>query len=445
MPCGFRGYVMKLDPALRIEQKLHLSPQLQYTLTLLQMDTLSLLEHIRKEASENPLIALDALPSPGIPRVPVSDQTVLEIPDTSPDSTLRSALLQQIPPALDRKTEWVLRRLIDALEPSGYLDISPQELLPDVPAPLLAQALSILQSMEPAGVGASSLSECLLLQLRRLPAAPELAFALAERYLDAIAAGHLRKIAREEQVSLPRVEEALCCIRQLKPFPADGYQQSEQTIYTVPDIIVTAENGILSVKLAEHTSPALTRNPVYADMLEHLDDPEAFRYLKERASSLSRLEQAIAMRSHTLLSVAKVIVNRQSPYFSGQSTTLRPLTLKDISEELGIHISTVSRAVQDKYLICPQGTFRLRHFLSRYIPEKNGDSDPNDGQDAAARMIQELVAAEDPASPFSDQQLFDKLRERGINISRRSVANYREKLSIPSSYVRKNQSRYSKI
>ena len=430
---------MKFEPGLRIEQKLHLSPQMQYTLILLQMDTTALLQHIKEQAMENPLISLENLPVLRVPQISDSDESIREIPDTHTRNTLHQSLHQQIPLSLSKDEEWVVKQLIDSLDPSGYLGDTPERLAKDfgVSMALMEQELKTLRNMSPPGIGATSLSECFILQLKRIPEAPPLAQRIAEHYLEDIAAGHLRKIARKENVPLHCVEEALSYIRTLSPVLDKEYDQNDPSIYCTPDIIVTYEDRKLCVSLTEQASPVLAKNPVYMDMLANIGDPAVRTYLKERAASLTKLEQAIAMRSQTLLSVARVIVTKQKQFFTGDQQALTPLSLKDISLELGLHISTVSRAIQDKYLICSKGMFPLRHFLSRYIP---GTSDANtsaDGQDHVLRIIQDLIKAEDPRSPLSDQQIFDKLQADGISISRRSVVNYREKLSIPSSYVRR--------
>lgn len=432
---------MELTPGLQMEQKLHLAPQMQYTLTLLQMDADTLLQHIQKQAMENPLIALDAIPSRKPSCRHLDDKTVWEIPDRRTENTLKAHLMQQIPLDLDREGRWAVGQLIDALDPSGYFKDERESFAESlgIPSELFERALALLRGMDPPGVGAFSLSECLKLQLNRRPDAPPLTRRLADAWLHDAAAGRLRKIAKEENTSLRCVEEAFAYIRTLSPYPASGYHSAENAAYIIPDILVTCDSGKLSVALTDWSAPTLRRNAEYAELLMRGEKDSVFRYLQEQAAAFTKLEQAIAMRSRTLLAVTKMMVDRQKDFFLDDSHPLRPLSLKDISRELDLHMSTVSRAIRDKYLSCPLGVFPLRHFLSRYIPgEQQKDTDPS-GQDYVLRLIQELIEGEEPSSPLSDQQIYDELQGRNVDISRRSVSNYREKLSIPSSYVRKSK------
>jgi len=434
------GKDMKLTPGLRIEQKLHLAPQMQYTLTLLQMNADALLQHIQEQAMENPLIALDAIPSRKPSYSHLGDKTIWEIPDRRTEKTLRTHLIQQIPLDLDQKLSWTVRHLIDALNPSGYFKDDKENLSESlgIPSELLEKALDLLRGLDPPGVGAFSLSECLMLQLNHRSDAPPLALRITDTYLHDAAAGRFRKIAREENTSLRCVEEAFAYIRTLSPFPASGYHSVENDAYVIPDIVVMCDSGKPSVTLTDWSAPTLCRDSDYIDLMMRGENESVCRYLQDQAAAFSKLEQAVAMRSRTLLSVAKIIVDRQENFFLNDSHPLRPLSLKDISQELNLHVSTVSRAIQDKYLSCSRGVFPLRHFLSRYIPGEQQKAPNQSGQDYVLRLIQELIEAEDPAVPLSDQQIYNELKERGVGISRRSVSNYREKLSIPSSYARKS-------
>ena len=433
---------MNLNPGLRIEQKLHLAPQMQYTLTLLQMNADALLRHIQEQAMENPLIVLDAIPARKLAHSPLDDENVREIPDRRTEKTLRAHLIQQLPLDLTKELNWTVRHLIDALDPSGYFSDQQDDLAESlaVSTQLLNEALALLRGLDPPGVGAFSLSECLMLQIERRGDAPLLAYRIAQGYLHDAAAGRFRKIAREEHTSLRCVEEAFSYIQTLSPYPASGYHCAENCAYIIPDIAVVCENGTPAASLTDWSAPKLCRNSKYMDLLLHGEDADVLQYLRERTAAFSELEQAVAMRNRTLLAVANIIVDRQREFFLDATHPLRPLSLKDIGQELGLHTSTVSRAIQDKYLSCSWGVFPLRQFLSRYIPSEQPQELDQSGQDFVLRMIQELVDTEDPAMPLSDQQIFDKLQEKNIFISRRSVSNYREKLSIPSSYVRKRNS-----
>ena len=425
-----------LESGLYLKTKLHLAPQMQFALRILQMPAAELNDLVQAQAMENPLISLEhsfTSYSPG-----ESEENPLENCSAhSQENTLRRSLQLQIPPALPGSLRLLLLQLIDCLEPSGYLREPREELCAqlEVSPGRLQEALALLQSMDPPGVGASTLAECLLLQLQRLDASP-LACQIARRHLEDVAAGRLAKIAREEGASLPEVRAAVERIRSLSPYPASGYDTGTPVSYVAPDIFVTAEGGALHVTLNQSLSPRITVDPLYLDMLTQAKETEVALYLRSQMESLNRLERAIAMRSTTLAAVARAVTDRQAPFFLSDTASLRPLSMEEVSQQLGLHSSTISRAVQGKYLRCARGTFPLRHFFARYV---HGAEDSG-GQLSNAQIrqrIQALIQEEDPAAPLSDQQLLCLLQEEGISVSRRTIAKYRQELGIPGTYARK--------
>ena len=426
-----------LQPEVRLEGRLTLAPQMQYALTVLQMDCMALQQHIRQCAMENPLISLEALDgATSFSQAPASER---EVPDTKPQQ-LRDLLLEQIPPALPYPVAHTLQLLIDILDDDGYLRFSPQELAVYTGASyaIVQQALKVLHQMEPRGVGAATLSECLTLQLQALPAADSLACRIAEAYLPDLAAGRLRKVARAEHVPLSRVEQADRLLRTLSPLPANGLCQGKEHPYITPDLRVFMKDGQLCIALTGAGTPSLRRSETCLQLLAHSEDPDALAYLRQKKEDFSRLEQALLLRAKTLLAVTQVIVETQSRFFLRGEPALAPLTLKDISQQIGLHLSTVGRAIQNKYLICEQGTFPLKFFLSRgkQHPET---ADTAISQQQIEHCIHSLIEQEDPHHPLSDNAIFQQLQAQGIPVSRRSVLNYRERMGIPSSYVRKQK------
>jgi len=428
---------MELNPGLQIGLNLTLSPQMQYALTILQMDATAVLDHVRQQAMENPLIDLDALYIPSH-HISWEQKDTWTIPDKHNKNAFREDLYDQLPVGLHADLEWAIRQLIHLLEPSGYLQMSKEDLTESlgIPTGLLEDALSLLHSLEPAGIGAASLTDCLKLQLQRSRDDSPLLSRLADCYLPDIAAGRLRKIAKAEGVSLRHVEVAVQRIRTLSPHPLTGLRDSETSVHIVPDIIVGRDNGELIVSISKNTISILPRDSTYEKLLTAGGNPSLASYLRECSSAFGRLNQAVSMRAATLLAVADCIVKRQEGFFLNNSPLL-PLSLKDISQELGLHISTISKALQNKYLVCAQGTFPLRYFLSRYKIEEGGVSEQSVSQDQICHAIRELIAAEDPGAPLSDQQLFTILQSQGLVNSRRTIAFYRKKEGIPSSYSRK--------
>ena len=432
---------MALALDLQAKNTLHLAPQMQYSLKLLQMDQTALAEHVLQEARNNPLISFDVIPAPIYTRdSSVLGETDFELPDLHNENSHCKDLYDQIPLGLDPELAWIVRCLIDSLDDSGYLNSSDRELCDQmgISNDVYFSALDILQSLEPAGIGAHTLSECLLLQLRRKNIDAPLACLLAEQYLEDIAAGRLRKIARETKHSLDQVEESVKLIQSLSPRPISRSGEADKSLYIVPDVDVSFEEGKLLVSLTEN-SFHLNREPSCEALFAHAEELQIKSYLKQCSSSFSKLERALVMRADTLLSVTKIIVNRQEPFFRDRNCPLLPLSLFDISTELNLHVSTISKTVQNKYLRCPWGVFPLRHFIVRYMQNENLGSDKASGQDQVSHAIYELVSSENPDAPLSDQQIFVILHAKGLVESRRSIAYYRKKAGIQSSYSRKKR------
>lgn len=427
---------MDLNLTLRPEASLRLAPQLQYSLSLLQMDSVELLAHIQQQALENPMICLEYPAAAS--RVSISSQEVSAIPDTRYENSLQQDLMRQLPHRLVPEQRQLVQLLIELLDPCGFLQETDRELAEalSLPEQTVREAVQLLQSLEPAGIGARCVGQCLVLQLQRRGEDDPLCHSLAQKHLSDIAAGHFRKIAREENASLKQVEQAVAKIRQLSPHPVTMRSKAEQPRYITPDLIVTESEGKLCVSLSPTAVPSISRDPVYADLLLSSTDAQVVAYLQEHTGAYTRLEQAIAMRSSTMLSIARVILDKQEAFLRDPQQPLQPLSLYEISQQVGVHISTVSKALRDKYLMCGSVVYPLRHFLSRYLT--GGEAQEQElGQDQLCRAIRELIREEDPAAPLSDQALFRALESRGLASSRRSVTFYREKLGIPSSYLRK--------
>ena len=432
-----------MTPKMKLEARLKpaMAPQLQQALMLMQLGPEAMLSHIREEAMENPLISLDALY-----RSPASFRHEeiaehLEIPDERGLRSLKRALRDQIPGSLGGSLRQTLKKLIDFLDEDGYLRFSLEELesLAGIAPAEAEEALRLLQAMEPLGVGASSLEECLLLQLQADPDSDPLAAVMVRRYLKDIAAGRLRRIAETEGVPLPRVEQAAERIRNLNPFPANGFDNGRRERPVLPEIRVFRENGMLKIELTENALPPLKKNRVYEEMLEEGQDAETQAYLREKNADYSRLETAIALRARTLTEVTKCIVRHQEAFFLDGNAALTPLTLEDIAAEVHVHVSTAARALQHKYLDCEWGVFPLRHFLSRYTAAKAESGGPVLSQSQLKERIRELIDSEDKHQPLSDEALAAVLRQEGFSVPRRTVSEYRKRLGIPGSYQRKEK------
>ena len=296
-------------------------------------------------------------------------------------------------------------------------------------------ALNWLHSMEPLGVGARSLSECLSLQLRarERSAAQAVALQICERHLELLAKRDFKRLAAATGVDEALVREAQTLIVQCEPKPGRPFEHTE-THAVVPDVVVRRSGRGLKVLLNPDVMPKLRINDLYAQALR------GARGSGNHASLSARLQEArwfmknIQQRFDTILRVSTAIVERQKSFFTHGEIAMKPLVLREIADELGLHESTISRVTTAKYLASPMGTYELKYFFGSSL---NTESGGNASSTAVRALIKQLVAAEDPDKPLSDSQLSQMLDEQGIQVARRTVAKYREALKIAPANLRK--------
>jgi RNA polymerase sigma-54 factor len=341
-----------------------------------------------------------------------------------------------------------LQVLVESLDGDGYLadpleeiaerlaemmditDVEDREALLD----RLQCALRWLQSLEPVGVGARSLSECLVLQLRTRPhsAAQALAVRICEQYLELLARRDMKRLTALTGADEALVRQAQALIVACEPKPGRPFADAESNII-VPDVIVQRAGRGLKVTLNPDVMPKLRINDLYAQAIRGQRNGAA-------AGLSGRLQEArwfmknIQQRFDTILRVSKAIVERQRAYFTHGAIAMKPLVLREIADELGLHESTISRVTTAKYMATPYGTFELKYFFGSSL---NTEAGGNASSTAVRALIQQLVAAEDPAKPLSDSQLSQMLEEQGIQVARRTVAKYREALKIAPASLRK--------
>ena len=344
-----------------------------------------------------------------------------------------------------------LEVLIDSLDADGYL----ADPLEDIAASLaemlglthddigeqaredlqdrLRCALCWLQSLEPTGVGARSLSECVMLQLRTRAPSParEVALLIARDHLELLARKDIKRLVAATGADEDLIREAQAMIRGCEPKPGRPFSDAESNVI-VPDVIVSRSGRSLKVALNPEVMPKLRINDLYA---------QAMRGQRGNAGAMSgRLQEArwfmknIQQRFDTILRVSRAIVERQRNFFTHGAIAMKPLVLREIADELGLHESTISRVTTAKYMATPHGTFELKYFFGSSL---NTDAGGNASSTAVRALIQQLVDAEDPASPLSDSQLSTMLEEQGIQVARRTVAKYREALKIAPASLRK--------
>ena len=292
------------------------------------------------------------------------------------------------------------------------------------------EALAIVQSLDPAGVGARSIEECLCLQLDPDDELTPDTKAVINGYLREIAVGNVRSITRALDISAERLIKIIEVIRTLDPKPCSRFADNLPVQYMNPDVYAELADGDIVVYLAG-AQPHLSLSSYYTALVKNSEDPAVIEYLKERIDSASSFIQNIEQRNRTVLNVARAVMEHQRPFFDFGSRALRPLTMQDIADKLDISVSTVSRSISGKHIHCGGSTYAIKQFFSS---EVGGQA-----RDSVLERIKELIAEEDPAHPLSDQKIADILGKENIEISRRTVAKYRDAAGILSTSMRKKR------
>ncbi len=329
------------------------------------------------------------------------------------------------------------RYIIESLDENGYMTLTVEEIAKElgVGQDKVTIVLDAIQSFEPAGVGARSLKECLLIQLVHQGVDNPLAKEVISNYLEDIAGNRLNNIAKALNVSVKEIQEISDLIKGLEPKPGRQFASSAETRYIVPDVTVEKIDGEYIVTVNESSAPRLTISPYYQKMLMESDkESNISKFLTGRLNSALWLIKSIEQRRQTIYNVVSAVVKYQIDFFEEGPKHLKTLTLKQIADEVGIHESTVSRSINGKYMQSPRGIFEIKYFFTSGV---SGNSGEGIASESIKTFIREIVENEDPKSPLSDQAMVEMLAKRGIDISRRTVAKYRDEMNLPSSSKRK--------
>jgi RNA polymerase sigma-54 factor len=471
---------MKPSLQIKLGQQLTLTPQLRLAIRLLQLSALELEQELSQAVESNPLLEREDEAAPefeaenGVdaPDEAASDGEEARVDDAfgedEPDFRWEDGAAGGSGKGLDGEERedtraapldlhehllWQLRLshlnprdqqigavLIEAIGDDGYLEDAVEDiqsaLLPEIVASPteIETVLALVQRFDPVGVGARSLSECLCVQLSLFdPATPGLALArqLASGQLDALAKLGAHKLAAQLGVEAAALDEAVVLLRSLDPRPGSRIGGGE-TEFIVPDAIAYRQGGVWKVATQHGSQPRLAINRQY-ERLIGTAGRENDSYLRTQLQEARWLIKSLETRADTLLRVARAIVRQQSGFLEHGEQAMRPLTLREVAEELGLHESTISRATTRKYLRTPRGTFEFKYFFGSGIT-----TDAGGGASATAiqAMLRRLLDAEDPRAPLSDAKLAEILKADGIPVARRTVAKYREAMNIPSSTER---------
>lgn len=419
------------------ETKLILGQRMYQSMSFLQMSAEELAEYMKELSMENPL--LEELPhrqirsqtvGGGRIRTQRGDEMELPIPDKV-QRTLKMAVEEQIRfMHLPKKTEAALRQLLLNLDDRGFLppDIEQTRMWRSAPDEFKI-ALELLQGLEPIGVGARSVSECLCLQLEHMGMQDELTYVICRDWLDHLMRSHINHISKALNVDEGAVMQAKKLISTLNPTPSNGFDDGRCTVWAVPDVEIVIESGEPVIVKLDGYMPEYTISAYYERLSasEGLSNEES-EYLREKIEQARWALSCVARRKETVIACAEAMAHEQREFFeNGQ--TVRPCSMNDVAARLGVHPSTVSRAVKNKYIACRWGVFPMSRFFTR---EVGGGT----AEEITAQM-RELINAEDARHPLSDNALCKALAERGYEVARRTVAKYRDEAGIPSATGRK--------
>jgi RNA polymerase sigma-54 factor len=478
---------MKHSLQLRLSQHLTLTPQLQQSIRLLQLSTLELNQEIEKALQDNPLLereddgGAEMVPlvppreSPGeadeAPREaapePAEDSRLdstdtdrfepdfgpggsredsdeSDYPQVAADSpSLREHLLGQLgTTALPERDRRLVALLIDSLDDGGYLEQDLAEIAALVPEELgvepeeLSIALAHLQHLDPPGVGARNLGECLALQLEALP--PETphraaALVIVREHLDLLAQRDFQKLKRHLHCGDDELRGVKDLITHLDPRPGSQFGVAD-TRYVVPDVVVRKVKGVWVASLNQDAMPKLRINRLYADILSR-NREAGHQQLSSQLQEAKWLIKNVQQRFDTILRVSQAIVDRQRRFFEHGEVAMRPLVLREIADTLDLHESTVSRVTTQKFMLTPRGIFELKYFFGSHVAT---DSGGEASSTAIRALIKQLVGAENSKKPLSDSQISEVLGQQGIVVARRTVAKYRESMQILPVNLRKS-------
>ncbi|MGR9115000.1 MAG: RNA polymerase factor sigma-54 [Gammaproteobacteria bacterium] len=476
---------MKQSLQLRLGQQLTMTPQLQQAIKLLQLSTLDLQQEIQQALESNMMLEVveeenagdqsisekkkdnsDQVTSEGsqtdIPEeLPIdtswedvfenaqaasssSAETVEFETQRSKSETLQDHLLWQLELSpFSERDHAIAMAIVDSVNEDGYLvsaieDIFEglKEQLEDLDLDEVQAVLHRLQNFDPPGVAAIDLGDCLRLQLQQLPDITpykEEALVLVTRYLDLLAAHDRSKLMRRLAVTEPQLSGIISLIRTLDPKPGAKIQ-ADSSEYVIPDVYVVKINGRWEVNLNPDIAPKLRINPFYSSMIKRSDNSKDNTCMKDHLQEARWFIKSLHSRNETLLRVARCIVEKQQDFLEHGSISMKPMVLRDIAEELELHESTISRVTTQKYMHTPNGIVEFKYFFSSHVSTAGGGECSST---AIRALIKELVDNENQAKPLSDSKIADLLKEKGINVARRTIAKYREAMNIASSSQRK--------
>ena len=474
---------MKQGLQLRLSQQLAMTPQLQQAIRLLQLSTLELQQELQQALESNPLLeqidtheeidtretqdsetldtadaleqkempeelpldaSWDTIYTAGTPSGTSGDYIDDELPVYQGETTqtLQDYLMWQVELTPFSDTDRAIATsIVDAVDDTGYLTVPLEDILEsmgdeEIDIDEVEAVLKRIQRFDPVGVAAKDLRDCLLIQLSQFDKTTpwlEEARLIISDHLDLLANHDFRTLMRVTRLKEDVLKEAVNLIQSLDPRPGQSIQTGEPE-YVIPDVLVRKHNGHWTVELNSDSIPRLQTNQHYASMCNNARNDGDSQFIRSNLQDAKWLIKSLESRNDTLLRVSRCIVEQQQAFFEQGEEYMKPMVLADIAQAVEMHESTISRVTTQKYLHSPRGIFELKYFFSSHVNTEGG----GEASSTAIRaLVKKLIAAENPAKPLSDSKLTSLLSEQGIMVARRTVAKYRESLSIPPSNQRK--------
>ncbi|EIG5935000.1 RNA polymerase factor sigma-54 [Escherichia coli] len=474
---------MKQGLQLRLSQQLAMTPQLQQAIRLLQLSTLELQQELQQALESNPLLeqidtheeidtretqdsetldtadaleqkempeelpldaSWDTIYTAGTPSGTSGDYIDDELPVYQGETTqtLQDYLMWQVELTPFSDTDRAIATsIVDAVDDTGYLTVPLEDILEsmgdeEIDIDEVEAVLKRIQRFDPVGVAAKDLHDCLLIQLSQFDKTTpwlEEARLIISDHLDLLANHDFRTLMRVTRLKEDVLKEAVNLIQSLDPRPGQSIQTGEPE-YVIPDVLVRKHNGHWTVELNSDSIPRLQINQHYASMCNNARNDDDSQFIRSNLQDAKWLIKSLESRNDTLLRVSRCIVEQQQAFFEQGEEYMKPMVLADIAQAVEMHESTISRVTTQKYLHSPRGIFELKYFFSSHVNTEGG----GEASSTAIRaLVKKLIAAENPAKPLSDSKLTSLLSEQGIMVARRTVAKYRESLSIPPSNQRK--------
>ena len=474
---------MKQGLQLRLSQQLAMTPQLQQAIRLLQLSTLELQQELQQALESNPLLeqidtheeidtretqdsetldtadaleqkempeelpldaSWDTIYTAGTPSGTSGDYIDDELPIYQGETTqtLQDYLMWQVELTPFSDTDRAIATsIVDAVDETGYLTVPLEDILEsmgddEIDIDEIEAVLKRIQRFDPVGVAAKDLRDCLLIQLSQFDKTTpwlEEARLIISDHLDLLANHDFRTLMRVTRLKEDVLKEAVNLIQSLDPRPGQSIQTGEPE-YVIPDVLVRKHNGHWTVELNSDSIPRLQINQHYASMCNNARNDGDSQFIRSNLQDAKWLIKSLESRNDTLLRVSRCIVEQQQAFFEQGEEYMKPMVLADIAQAVEMHESTISRVTTQKYLHSPRGIFELKYFFSSHVNTEGG----GEASSTAIRaLVKKLIAAENPAKPLSDSKLTSLLSEQGIMVARRTVAKYRESLSIPPSNQRK--------